>query len=150
MGTRFVTDEFLLDQLVFPHVGTSVKPRLLPSAVDLASAFGSPFAGTVMAAKGAPAYANYDTQMKADQQAVAARPVAQWGSTVYDAWLYALQPVFAPHGTAFPDYMRSTGLGGEGSPDGPRLLHRAQARHDPLCETARRRGRRRLLEGEAA
>ncbi len=107
MGTRFVTDEFLLDQLVFPHVGTTAKPRLLPSAVDLASAFGSPFAATVMTAKGAPAYANYDSQMKADQQAVAARPAARWGSTVYDAWLYALQPVFAPHGTAFPDYMRS-------------------------------------------
>ena len=41
------------------------------------------------------------------RQAVATRPAEQWGSTVYDAWLYALQPMFAPHGTAFPDYMRS-------------------------------------------
>ena len=49
-----------------------------------------------MRAKGAPSYANYDSQMQADQQAVASRPAEQWGSTVYDAWLYSLQPMFAP------------------------------------------------------
>jgi hypothetical protein len=107
MGTRFVTDEFLLDQLVYPHVGTSENPRLAPSAVDLASAFGSTFAGSVMAKEGAPAYANYDAQVAADRQAVTSRPKEQWGSTVYDAWLYALQPMWQPHGAAFPDYMRS-------------------------------------------
>jgi hypothetical protein len=107
MGTRFVTDEFLLDQLVYPHVGTQSKPRLLPSAVDLASTFSSAFAGQVMANEGAPSYANYDSQVKADQAAVAERPAEQWGSTVYDAWLYALEPVFEPHGKTFPDYMRT-------------------------------------------
>jgi hypothetical protein len=107
MGTRFVTDEYLLDQLLYPHVGTSENPRLMPSAVDLASTFGSPFAESVMAAKGAPEYANYDSQLKADRVAVAMRPKQQWGSTVYDAWLYALQPMWTKHGNAFPDYMRS-------------------------------------------
>ena len=43
MGTRFVTDELLLEKLVFPHVGTAARPRTLPSAVDLASAFGGQF-----------------------------------------------------------------------------------------------------------
>ena len=54
----------------------------MPSAVDVASAFGSPFAASVMAAKGAPKYENYDKQMKADRTAVAMRPKEQWGSTV--------------------------------------------------------------------
>jgi hypothetical protein len=107
MGTRFVTDEFLLDQLVYPHVGTTQKPRLLPSAVDLASSFGSKLAGQIMADKGATKYAHYDSQITADQQAVSTRPPKEWGSTVYDAWLYALEPVFEPHGKTFPDYMRS-------------------------------------------
>jgi hypothetical protein len=40
------------------------------------------------------------------QKVVAARPAKDWGSTVYDAWLYALEPMFVRHGTAFPDYMR--------------------------------------------
>jgi len=107
MGTRFVTDEFLLGQLVFPHVGTTARPRLLPSAVDLASSFGSPFAQHVLAQQGVPSYAHYDAQLQANRRAVASRPPAQWGGTVYDAWLYALEPVFEPHGKAFPDYMRS-------------------------------------------
>jgi hypothetical protein len=107
MGTRFVTDEFLLDQLVYPHVGTEQKQRLLPSGVDLASAFGSKLAGQIMADNGATGYAHYDSQIAADQQAVATRPPKEWGSTVYDAWLYALEPVFEPHGKTFPDYMRT-------------------------------------------
>ena len=28
---------------------------------------------------------------------------ADWAATVYDAWLYALEPMWAPHGEAFPD-----------------------------------------------
>jgi hypothetical protein len=107
MGTRFVTDEYILDQLVYPNVGTAAKPRVMPSAVDLASTFGSAFAGSVMTSEGAPAYANYDSQVAAATQAVSTRPPEQWGSTVYDAWLYALQPMWTPHGKAFPDYMRS-------------------------------------------
>lgn len=107
MGTRFVTDSYLLDQLVFPHVGTADKPRLLPSALDLASAFGSQVAAKALDQAGATAYANYDAQLKAVQEALSARRPADWGSTVYDAWLYALQPMFTPHGKAFPDYMRS-------------------------------------------
>ena len=151
MGTRFVTDQDLLDQLVYPHVGDpgeAASPAL--GRLDLASTFGSKFAASVMAAKGAPAYANYDSQVAADRQAVASRPPAQWGSTVYDAWLYALEPVFEPHGTAFPDYMRTDAWAAKDPPGRPRLLHRAEARHDSVCEAARRRGRRRLLEGGAA
>ena len=83
-----------------------------------------------MVAKGAPAYANYDSQVAADRQAVVSRPPAQWGSTVYDAWLYALEPVFEPHGTAFPDYMRTDAWAAKDPPGRPRLLHRAEARHD--------------------
>ena len=41
MGTRFVIDSFVLDQLVAPNVGTGAEPRLLPSPLDLAAAFGS-------------------------------------------------------------------------------------------------------------
>jgi Protein of unknown function (DUF3160) len=107
MGTRFTTDEFILDQLVYPHVGTEQKPRLVPSGLDLASAFGSTAAAKALAATGGSDYASYDTQLRAVQAAVAARAPVEWGSTVNDAWLAALQPLFAPHGKAFPDYMRT-------------------------------------------
>ena len=53
MGTRFVLDSYLLDQLVFPNVGTGDKPRLTPSALDLAAAFGSSYAEQLLEQEGA-------------------------------------------------------------------------------------------------
>ena len=107
LGTRFVIDSYVLDQLVYPNVGTSEKPRLLPSALDLAAVLGSDFAYQVEKKAGASGYANYDSQVAKLKQEVADRPAADWGSTVYDAWLYALQPLFVQHGNQFPDFMRT-------------------------------------------
>jgi len=107
MGTRFVLDSYLLDQLVYPNVGTAKKPRLTPSALDLAASFGSGYAKQLLEQSGTTAYANYSSQLEKVQKAVSTRPAKDWGSTVYDAWLYALEPMFVRHGTAFPDYMRS-------------------------------------------
>jgi len=106
MGTRFVLDSYLLDQLVYPNVGTPDKPRYTPSALDLAASFGSGYARQLLEKSGATAYAHYTSQLKKVQKAVASRPAKDWGSTVYDAWLYALEPVFVKHGTAYPDFMR--------------------------------------------
>ncbi len=107
MGTRFVLDSYLLDQLVWPNVGSGDKPRLTPSALDLAASFGSGYAEQLLKQQGAYAYANYASQLRKVQKAVATRPAKDWGSTVYDAWLYALEPMFVRHGTAFPDFMRN-------------------------------------------
>jgi hypothetical protein len=45
--------------------------------------------------------------MAAVREALAARPDEAWGATVYDAWLAAVEPMWLPHGQAFPDFMRS-------------------------------------------
>lgn len=107
MGTRFVIDSYILDQLLAPNVGTLDEPRLLPSPLDLAAAFGSDFAYAIQEDAGETAYANYDTQLAAMRSAVADRPDEAWGSTVYDAWLAAIEPMWLPHGRAFPDFMRT-------------------------------------------
>ena len=107
MGTRFVLDSYLLDQLVYPNVGTPEKPRYTPSALDLAASFGSGYAKQLLEQEGAFAYANYASQLQKVQKAVSTRPAKDWGSTVYDAWLYALEPMFVRHGTAFPNFMRN-------------------------------------------
>ena len=103
MGTRFVVDSFVLDQLVAPNV----TGRLVPSALDLAAAFGSDFAYGVLKQMGVTTFPHYDTQLEAMRKAIATRPAQDWGSTVYDAWLHGLEPMFAPRGTAFPDFMRT-------------------------------------------
>ncbi len=107
MGTRFVLDSFVFDQLIYPNVGTPDEPRNLPSALDLAAAFGSGFAYDVLERLGETAYEGYDAQLRRMHEAIAARPPEAWGSTVYDAWLHALEPSFVAHGEAFPDFMRS-------------------------------------------
>ncbi len=133
MGTRFVLDSFMMDQLIWPNVGTDVKKRLLPSALDVAAALGSQAAHDALEATGATEYANYETQLAALTQQVADRPGADWGGTVYDAWLYALQPVFARHGTAYPDFMRSPAWGAENLQSG--LGSYAQLKHDTILYT---------------
>ncbi len=107
MGTRFVIDSFLLDQLVYPHVGTAAKPRLLPSALDVAAAFGSHYAYEVLKQLGVTSFHEYDDQLGSLKTAIAKRPHQAWGSTVYDAWLWAAQPMFVADGKSFPDFMRT-------------------------------------------
>jgi hypothetical protein len=107
MGARFVLDSFILDQLIYPNVGTPGDERLLPSALDVAAAFGSDFAYGVLDDMGETKYENYDSQLRLMREAVAARPAEDWGGTVYDGWLHALEPGFVDHGKAYPDFMRT-------------------------------------------
>ena len=85
MGSRFVVDAYVLDQLLAPNVGTNDKPRLVGSGLDIAAAFGSSLAYDAMKAEGKTDYANYDEQLAKLRAAVAARPEAEWSSTVVDA-----------------------------------------------------------------
>ena len=87
MGTRFVIDSWVLDQLIWPNVGTDADRRKWPSPLDLAAAFGSELAYGIQDAAGETEYANYPEQMDAMRAALEARPDAAWGGTVYDAWL---------------------------------------------------------------
>jgi hypothetical protein len=133
MGTRFVLDSYILDQLIYPNVGTTDDPRELPSGLDTAAVLGSDLAGQVLDASGAPAYAHDTEQRDALTTAVADRPTAQWGTTVYDAWLYALQPVLAEHGTAYPDYLRSDAWAAKDLQTG--LASYAELKHDTILYT---------------
>jgi len=107
MGTRFVIDSWIYDQLVRPNVGTTTEPRLLASPLDLAAAFGSDFALAIQDEAGQTAYLHYPEQMELMRSAVAARPEEAWGQTVYDAWLAAVEPMWLAHGAAFPDFMQT-------------------------------------------
>ena len=125
MGTRFVIDAYILDQLVDPNV----TGRLLPSGMDLAASFGSRFAYQVQRKAGATAYPHYDTQMTKMRTLVADRPQAAWGRTVYDGWLWSIEPSWRPHGAAFPDFMRT--------PAWTVKSHRRGSRPGRSCATTR-------------
>lgn len=107
MGAWAVLDSFVLDQLAWPNVGTDVDRRTEVSPLDLASVFGSALARQVQTAAGASDYLHYDEQLAAMTDLVQGRDAQDWAGTVYDGWLYALEPQFVPRTAAFPDYMRS-------------------------------------------
>ncbi len=118
----------------------------MPSALDLAAVLGSDFAHAAPEEGGARRATRTTTaSSRSSRRRSLHGPRADWGSTVYDAWLYALQPMFVPHGNAVPRLHAHAALGGEGPAVRPRLLRRAQARHRPLHEAVRRGGRRRAI-----
>ncbi len=133
MGTRFVIDSWILDQMVGPNVGTLADPRVLGSPLDLAAAFGSDFALAIQDAAGETAHANYPEQMEALRMAVAARPEDAWGQTAYDAWLAAVEPMWLPRGHAFPDFMRSDAWRAKDQQTG--FGSYAELRHDTILYT---------------
>ncbi len=133
MGTRFVLDSFIFDQLIYPNVGTAEEPRSLPSGLDLPAAFGSSFAYDVLDQMGETAYANYDEQLQRMHEAIAARAPRDWGGTVYDAWLHALEPVFVDHGEAYPDFMRTEVWAAKAHQAG--LGSFAELKHDTILYT---------------
>ena len=133
MGARFVLDSFVLDQLIWPNVGTQGHERWLPSALDVAAAFGSDYAYGVLDDMGETKYESYDSQLRLMREAIAARPVQDWGGTVYDAWLHALEPVFVKHGKAYPDFMRTPVWAAKAQQAG--LGSYAELKHDTILYT---------------
>jgi Protein of unknown function (DUF3160) len=104
MGVRFVLDSYILDQLVEPNV----DGRLQGSPLDIAASFGSAWAYQRQVEAGLPdAYPDYEPQLEEMSDLLADRNISEWAATVYDGWLYAIQPVWNPHGAAYPDFMQT-------------------------------------------
>jgi hypothetical protein len=133
MGTRFVIDSWIMDQLLSPWVGTDVDLRVIASPLDVAAAFGSDFALAVQDEAGETAYLNYLGQMELMQAAIADRTDEAWGATVYDAWLAAVEPMWLPHGAAFPDFMQSAAWDAKAHQTG--FGSYAELRHDTILYT---------------
>ena len=108
MGTRFTIDAFALDQLAWPNVGTTERRRAdSVSALDVAASMGSPLAEQLQRESGQFEYRNYERQLRSNQQLFARRALSAWGATVYDAWLWAVQPAWSRKGEQHPPFMRS-------------------------------------------
>lgn len=107
MGARFVLDSYILDQMAWPNLGTNSDRRIHVSPLDVAAAFGSEFAYGLQDSAGETAYLHYDDQLDRARAIVGSRQADDWAATVYDAWLYALEPMWSSHGTAFPDFMQT-------------------------------------------
>jgi hypothetical protein len=107
MGSRFVIDAFIFENLIWRRVGTMDNPRMLPSPLDVMAAMGSPEAYAILEKKGETGYKNYPENMERMKAAIAALSPSEWTRTLYSAWLYALMPLVEPKDARYPAFMRT-------------------------------------------
>jgi len=107
LGQRFTLDGLILQQLMYPYVGSDTNKRLLPLALDVASAMGSAVAYDLTKQAGATQYENYDTQMKALRAQVDSLTIEQWQQNTYSAWLWTLQPLLKRDAKTYPPLMQT-------------------------------------------
>jgi hypothetical protein len=140
MGTRFVLDSWIYDQLTDPGVAT----RIRPTPLDLASVIGSAYAADIQDEAGEPAtYPDYEPKVSELRQLVGSRTIDDWGRTVYDGWLYTLEPVWvSKYLDAFPPFMRTDAWQAKSHNTG--FASYAELKHDTILYA-----KQAIAEGEA-
>jgi len=107
MGQRFVPDAYIFRELMWRNVGTREEPRQLPKGLDVMAAMGSDRAYTILENLGETAYANYPEQMGKMQEWAAGLSQDEWTETLYNGWLYTLQPLLDVPAEGHPQFMQS-------------------------------------------
>jgi hypothetical protein len=93
MGQRFVPDAYIFRELMWRNVGTREDPRQLPKGLDVMAAMGSDRAYTILDNLGETRYENYPQQMTKMQEWTTGLSPEEWTETLYNGWLYTLQPL---------------------------------------------------------
>lgn len=107
MGQRFVLDGYVFEELTYRQVGSMGEERYLPMALDLFAAKGSEEALTILDALGETHFDAYLSQLEQVRAELAAFSLGDWTSTLYNAWLYAFEPLITVKDERFPSHMRT-------------------------------------------
>ncbi len=94
-GQRFTLDGYIMQQLIYPEVGTAERSRALPLGLDVAAALGSDHAYTLAEQAGAAEFANYTENLAALRSEINGMSGDSWLENLYGGWLWALQPLVA-------------------------------------------------------
>lgn len=105
MGQRFIPDSYILGQLVYDKVGTALRPRLMPSGLDIMTVFGSERAYTLQ--EDEKAYLNYESQMEKLRENVQNMTAEDWTQNLYYLWIYSLLPLLSTPAEGYPFFMRT-------------------------------------------
>ena len=102
MGQRFIPDSYIFQQLV----ADKVPARLMPTALDVFSVFGSPRADYYMRNENLT-YPDYDDQILKLRAEFGDLTEYDWTQNLYWLWLYSLFPLLEPASLGFPGFMLS-------------------------------------------
>jgi hypothetical protein len=106
-GQRFTFDGYVMQELIYPKVGTRENSRALPLGLDVPAAFGSDTAYALADQAGATAYAHYTEQVTKLRGEVAPLTAQDWMQNVYGGWLWTLQPLWVQNPALLPPLMQT-------------------------------------------
>lgn len=140
MGARFVLDSWIYDQLTDP----AVPDRIRPTPLDLVSVMGSIYAADIQDAAGVPeTFPGYAPKVDELRDVTESRTIEDWGRTVYDGWLYTLEPMWvSQHLEAFPPFMSTVAWQAKSHNTG--FSSYAELKHDTILYA-----KQGIAEGEA-
>ncbi len=107
LGQRYTPDSEILGKLVFPAVGLnpSGQNRFMPTGLDVAAAFGSDAALSILEERGAFEYRFYGDSLASLTSMIEDYSPSDWHSTLYMSWLHCLYLLQNEKGEGYPDFM---------------------------------------------
>ncbi len=106
-GQRFTLDGYIMQQLIYPEVGTPEQSRALPLGLDVAAALGSDHAYVLADQAGATAFQNYTENLAALRGEINGMAAEAWLENLYGGWLWALQPLLVRDPALVPPMMQT-------------------------------------------
>lgn len=116
MGQRSTLDAAVFQRLIYREVqeNSAGERRMLPSALDIPSAIGSPTARELLQEAGAEDYADYSENMETIRTYLAGAPETLWNGSLYNGWLNTLRPLTAEKGEGYPQFMQNRAWSAKG------------------------------------
>ena len=109
MGQRFTLDAAIFQRLVYREVkeNSQGERRMLPKGLDIAAAFGSKEAYSILDELGETDYELYPENMAQLQKHLADLSQETWTQNLYWSWLYTLQPLTQVKSDKYPAFMQN-------------------------------------------
>lgn len=121
MGQRFIVDSYMFSELVYDNVlqyfgdgepftlvySDAGPIRGFPRGLDIFSVLGFELAEDILTEEGDTDYYDYDTQLQALRDEIAAYTTADWAKNQYTSWIYTLDGFKDEAGAGWPAFMQS-------------------------------------------
>jgi len=109
LGQRYTPDSEILGKLVFPAIGPdpSGNRRFIPTGLDVAAAFGSEAAISILEEQGDFEFASYADSLKSLNRMIEEYSPSDWHATLYMSWLHCLYLLQEKKGEGYPDFMQT-------------------------------------------
>ncbi len=106
-GQRFTFDGYVMQQLIYPAVGTADMSRTLPLGLDVPAVLGSDVAYALADAADTTGFANYTEHVASLREEVSGMDANDWLQNLYGGWLWTLQPLAIRDAALVPPMMQT-------------------------------------------